>query len=65
MKTNTWDLIPFTWSFADITSQNAIIKESMRLWGVMASRDPLVAPDILRYKEWTIPAGVSTIYLYP
>ncbi|KAL9013251.1 MAG: hypothetical protein Q9173_002036 [Seirophora scorigena] len=35
----------------------AVIKESMRLWGVMASRSPLVSPTPLQYKNWVIPAG--------
>ncbi|KAL8963314.1 MAG: hypothetical protein Q9183_005026, partial [Haloplaca sp. 2 TL-2023] len=36
---------------------SAIIKESMRLWGVMASRSPLVSPTPLQYEDWVIPAG--------
>ncbi|KAL9627691.1 MAG: hypothetical protein Q9204_006397 [Flavoplaca sp. TL-2023a] len=35
----------------------AVIKESMRLWGVMASRSPLVSPTPLQYEDWVIPAG--------
>lgn len=36
----------------------------MRLWGVMASRSPLIAPGCLQYKDWTIPPGVSTVAPY-
>ncbi|KAL8882352.1 MAG: hypothetical protein Q9198_000640 [Flavoplaca austrocitrina] len=35
----------------------AVLKESMRLWGVMASRSPLVSPTPLQYEDWVIPAG--------
>jgi hypothetical protein len=38
----------------------AVIREGIRLASVVTTRLPRSAPDeILRYKEWDIPAGVS------
>jgi cytochrome P450 len=40
--------------------QTGIVKETLRLGGIVTSRLPLVAPrETLRYAEWCIPPGVS------
>lgn len=41
------------------SSQTAVIKETLRVIGVLTSRSPLVSPsENLVYKDWIIPAGV-------
>ena len=51
------------WRNADtIALQTAVIKESLRISALVTSRLPLISPkEPLRYQEWEIPAGVSTV----
>ena len=40
--------------------QTAVIKETLRVNSLVASRFPLISPkEPLRYQDWVIPAGVS------
>ncbi|KAL8737566.1 MAG: hypothetical protein Q9181_001544 [Wetmoreana brouardii] len=39
------------------TKQSATVKEGLRISVAICSRLPLVAPEPLHYKSWTIPAG--------
>ena len=41
--------------------QGAIVKETLRVLALITSRLPVTSPNQeLVYKEWAIPAGVST-----
>lgn len=48
-------------SWSDNNKQRAVINEGLRLSIGTFTRHPRIAPDtVLKYKDWIIPAGVST-----
>lgn len=48
----------------EIVPQTAVIKESLRMACITASRLPIISPNApLQYRDWLIPAGVITSFI--
>ncbi|TAQ83096.1 hypothetical protein B7494_g8578 [Chlorociboria aeruginascens] len=49
--------IPALKTFESFTYMQAVIRESLRMAAPVATRLPLVAPSVIEYGDWCIPAG--------